>query len=353
MGRRGSGPRARRAPRRYGRACGVPAAPAARNGVLALVPGRELGEHAGVELGGVHRGHPARSDRDEGGRSHAAFEVGTLAQHRTGAVLRQPGAVVLDPHHPVQHQVDLAARLALADELRAGVELADPRLGAAVHELHRQGPLQRRLHGGDQGRGVLVTPGGVTAERHAGPVDVVGQAGLVGQLARGIVDPVPREPARARHLVLGVAVGVQGERERCPHQGRLPLHEGWVPHRPGRGQRGPPADRLHEPHPRPAPLWLVLQVRQRHRLEGAAPRAEPDGGGAHQPAAAVAARGDLAGAVHVDPGPQQVREPEPVRRPQPFDVAENRRGWLVVVGESSVEEGPGLPRDRLRRDPRQ
>ena len=317
------------------------------------MPGRELGEHGGVELAGVHRRHPAGSDRDERGCPDAVFEPGTLAQHGTRAILRQPGAVALDPDHSVQHQVDLAARLALADELRAGVELADPRLGTAVHELHRQGPLQRRLHGGDQGRGVLVTPGGAAAERHPGPVDVVGQAGLVRQLARGVVDPVPREPARARHLVLGVAVGMQGERERGPHQGRLPLHEGRVPHRPRRGQPGPPPGRLHEPHPRLAPLWLALQVRQRHRLKGAAQRAEPDGGGAHQAAAAIAARGDLAGAINVDPGPQQVGEPEPVRRTQLLDVAEGRRGRFVVVGESSVEEDPGLPRDGLRRDPRQ
>ena len=124
-------------------------------------------------------------------RCGPAFEVGSLAEHRPRAVLGEPFAVPLHPDHAVQDEVDRGSRFPwrTSDVTRAGP--ADDRLGRAVHELHRQRPFQGGLDRGDQRRGVLVAPRAVLAERRAGPAGVVGQAGLVGQVAVGAVDPVP------------------------------------------------------------------------------------------------------------------------------------------------------------------
>ena len=222
-----------------------------------------------------------------------------------------------------------------------------------MHELHGQGLLQRGLDRRHQGRGILVAPGRVAAERHPGPVGVVGQARLVRQAAVGVVDPVPGEPAGAGDRVLGPAVGVQGQRQRGPYQWRLPLDEGPPPHRPGRGDGGPAPGGLDETHPALALLRRALHVGQRDRLEGVAQAAELEGSDAHDPAAVVAAAGDAPGVVDLDPGSQHVREAEPVPRPQLLDVPELRRGRVVVVREPGVERRPGGAGDGFGRDPGQ
>ena len=227
------------------------------------------------------------------------------------------------------------------------------RPGGAVHELHGQGLLQRGLDRGHQGRGILVAPRRVPAERHPGPVGVVGQAGLVRQAAVGVVDPVPGELAGPGDRVLGPAVGVQGERQRGPHQRRLPLDEGPPAHRPGHGHGRPAAGGLDEAHPRLTPLGLALDVGQRDRLEGVAQADQLELGHAHQPAAVVAAAGDAAGVVDLDPGPQHVREAEPVRRPQLLDVGEPGGRRVVVVREPGVERRPAGAGDGFGRDPGQ
>ena len=72
------------------------------------------------------------------------------------------------------------------------------------------------------------------------------------------------------------------------------------------------------------------------------------GGGAHQPAAAVAAVDHGAGVVELGPRPQHVGEAEPVTGPEVLDVVELVGGWVVVVGESGIEGHPGAAPNRLR-----
>ena len=131
--------------------------------------------------------------------------------------------------------------------------------------------------------------GRVRAEGLGHPVGVVGQARLVGERAVVVVDPVPGEPARPAHRALRRAVGVQRERQRRPHQRRLPLHVGRVSDLARGRQARPAADGLAEPHPAVAALGIPAQVRQERVLEHAPQPAEPDRGVADVAAPAVAA----------------------------------------------------------------
>src|SRR5208282_1335878 len=77
----------------------------------------------------------------------------------------------------------------------------------------------------------------------------------------------------------------------------------------------------------------------------------PDGGRAHHAAAVVAAAGDGSRAVHLNPGPQHVREPELVGGAQRLDVVDPVRRRVVVVREPGVEGHAGSPGDGFRRNP--
>ena len=68
-------------------------------------------------------------------------------------------------------------------------------------------------------------PRRVPAERLPVPLLEVGETGLGRERARLVVDPVPRELARADQLEAARAVGVDRERERRPHERRAELHE--------------------------------------------------------------------------------------------------------------------------------
>src|SRR5262249_61232626 len=79
--------------------------------------------------------------------------------------------------------------------------------------------------------------------------------------------------------------------------------------------------------------------------------APPAGRAPDQPAPAVAAFGDLTGAVRLDPGPQHVGKTEFARRPQCLDVIDLRGRGGVVLGEPGVEGHPCAAGDRFRWDP--
>jgi hypothetical protein len=304
-----------------------------------------------VELAGVHRRHPARGDGDQRRGALAALQVRPLPEQRPRPVLGEPLAVMLHPDHPVQDEVDVGAPVTLADQHLPRGQLLNPGLGRAAHELHGQLVLQGGFHRGDQRLGVLVAPRGVGAEGDRHPVAVVGQARLVGQLARVVVDPVAGELARPAHRGLRRAVGVQRERQGGPHQRRLPLDVGLVPHLARCGQGGPAAHGLHEAHPAVAALGVPAQVRQQRVLERVPQPAQPDGGVADETAPAVAALADLTGAVRLDPGPQHIGKTELVRGPQCLDVIDLGGRGVVVVGEPGVEGHPGAPGDRFGGDP--
>ena len=69
--------------------------------------------------------------------------------------------------------------------------------------------FERGLDRGDERGRVLVAPRRVLAERVAVPFLEVGEAGLGGELAFVVVDPVAGERARAASVALVPAVGVE------------------------------------------------------------------------------------------------------------------------------------------------
>ncbi len=310
-----------------------------------------------AELGGIHAfvghdGDPAVGHRHHGGGTTGALDARALAQHRTRAVLGQALPALVHPQHAVQDQEDVGPGIALGDQRLAALHLPQLRL-AAAHHLGRQRALEGRLDGGDQGGGVLITPRGVPSERLAVPVAEVGEAGLGGQPAGAVVDPVPGEAAGPPHLEAGLAVDRQGQAEGRPHQGGLPLDVGTAPDPTRCGQAGPSAGRLGEAHPAVAHLGRRLQVRQRHGLELMVEAAHTHGGRPQQTAPRVSVAGHLAAPVGLHPRRQHVGEPEPVGRPQCLEVLDDVGRRVVVVGEPGVECHAGPPAYRFRWDPRE
>src|SRR5262249_26972444 len=178
--------------------------------------------------------------------AYTTFEDGPLAEDRAGPELRQRLAVDLYPEHAVQQQVDLVTRIALLAARLARADRLDRRLGVAAHHHARQLALERGLDRRDQHLGVFFPPRRVLAERVPVPLLEVGEAGLLGELAGGVVDPVAREGARAGQLEARRTVYAQRQ-----HQGRaarraLELHEGWMADAPVRGDRRAAARGLHE-----------------------------------------------------------------------------------------------------------
>src|ERR1700683_4062048 len=119
---------------------------------------------------GVEGSDAARRHRNVARCTDATLQVGTLTKQGTRPVLGQTFPAPFDAHDAVEDEQDLGARLTLLEEDRAGWEALDPALAPALHELRRQGGFERRLDGGHQRLGVLVTPRAVLAERLAVPV---------------------------------------------------------------------------------------------------------------------------------------------------------------------------------------
>ena len=130
------------------------------------------------------------------------------------------------------------------------------------------------------------------------------------------VDPVAREAAVAGHRALDLAVGVDRQRQRRPHQRRLPLHE-RARGAPGEGRGRPcvPPAVCGEANPAVALDGLLDDVGQPDRLEGACHRAELDRGAAHQPAPVAAEVGDRGPSHPPRPKPQARLQSGSDRRP--------------------------------------
>ena len=241
-------------------------------------------------------------------------------------------------------------RLAFVEQDRAGREALDPALATTLHQLRRQGRLERRLHGGHQRLGVLVAPRAVLAERLAVPVLEVGEARLVRERVVGAVDPMPGEPAGSDQSVLRSSVRVECQRQRGPHQRGLPLYEGAPAHPSWRRDAGATAAGLDEPDPAVSPFRGALNVRQLHGLEAVAYRTEIDQCRAHEPAALVPAVDDPS-VVHRDERTQLVGKAEPVLVPQSRQVHGFGRGRGVIVRDTRVERQALGTLDRFSRDP--
>ena len=99
----------------------------------------------------------------------ASLQMRPLAEERAGTVLGQPLPAPLDSDDAVENEEDLVPAVSLVEQDRAGREALDPALAATLHQLRRQGCLERRLNGGYQRIGVLVAPRTVFAERLAVP----------------------------------------------------------------------------------------------------------------------------------------------------------------------------------------
>ena len=217
-----------------------------------------------------------------------------FAEQRPRPVLGEPFPAPLDPDDAVEDQQDLGARLALAEEDRAGREALDASLATALHELRRQRRLERRLDGGHQRLGVLVTPRAVLAERLAVPVLEVGQPGLVRQRLVGVVDPMPGKRLAPTSACSDRPSAWIVNDKRRPDQRSLPLDERAPAHPPWRRDPGATAAGLDEADPAVAALGRALDVGQLHGLEAMAHGAQIHQGGAHEPAALVAAVDDAA-----------------------------------------------------------
>ena len=191
------------------------------------------------------------------------------------------------------------------------------------------------------------------AEGHPVPVLEVGQAGLVGELAGIVVDPVPRETACAFQRPVGGSVGMDGQRQGRPHQRGLPLNEWLAANAARRRDAGAPAADLHEGDRVLGLRGLALNVRQSHCLKGARQLADLDCGGAHQASAAVAGAGDASGVVDLHPGLKNIGKAEAVGFAQRFDVGNLVRRRLVVVREAGVEGDALAALDGLRGNPGQ
>ena len=88
--------------------------------------------------------------------------------------------------------------------------------------------LEGRFHRRDDGRGVLGAPGRSIPEGVLEPLAEVDDAGLLGELALVVVDPVSRERARANELVARAAIGIDRQGKGRPGDGGPELDEGLV-----------------------------------------------------------------------------------------------------------------------------
>ena len=172
--------------------------------------------------------------------------------------------VDLDSEHTVEQEEEVVSLRTLLDEHLAFGELASFELAVAVEQIPRQLPLERGLRSRDDRRRLLVSPRRVVAVRLAVPRLEVDDAALPGENAFVVVDPMPRERARADELVLDAAVRVEGEAERRPRRRRVDAEPRPAFDRPGRREPCASADRLHEPGSVPRDLGLVAKHLERH-----------------------------------------------------------------------------------------
>ena len=174
----------------------------------------------------------------------------------------------------------------------------------------RELTLECGLDRGDEGRRLLVAPRRVLAEGVAGPVLVVDQPALGGQLTTVVVDPVAGERRRPDETALAVPVGVDRQLAASTRRsGRSTARTaaGAPPAAPGKPVR-PPADWVKRTQPSPT-SWFELPVGQAHGGDREA-LAEPDGRRADRTAAAVAGVDDRAVVGELGVGGEMVGEAE-------------------------------------------
>src|SRR5437588_1519654 len=323
-----------------------------RRGCLAAALRQLLESHAIDGVAG-HDGHARRRRRSQRRLPRAAFQKRPFADERAGADLGHLLAVDLDREDTVEQEVQLVPRRALLDERLSGLEPLPLRRCAALHDLAREAPLELALRGGHDGRSVFLAPGRPLAVRLAIPGLEVDRARLLHEDTVVAVDPVPRKAARADELVLGRAVGSNGEREGRPGRSAVDAEERLAADPARNREARTSADRLDEPYGVVCDLQLGSQRVVRDAGEDHVLRAEPERRRPDErlPGLAVA---DDATVVDLDPGLQEVRLAETILVLEPRQVAggEPVGRRLVVVADPELERHLRHPFDRLRRDPR-
>src|SRR5438552_1710345 len=212
---------------------------------LPPVAGGYLDEFLPVRVASRNRGHPARGQRPQCGRSLAGFQGCALADDRPGTHLSHLSAVDLYRERAVHDQVKLVSGLTLLDQRLALGQVAT--LGLAALDHHpTELALELALDLLGERRRVIGAPRRALAESVVDPRGEVGQAGFLDQLAAVVVDPVTREGAGAGQSVLNVAVAADGERARCPCDSGIDLEEGLACNRSRRRYAGAPSARLRE-----------------------------------------------------------------------------------------------------------
>ena len=187
-------------------------------------------------------------------------------------------------------------------------------------------------------------------ERVPVPLLEVGEAGLLGELAGVVVDPVPGERARPRQVEARRAVDADRHAERRPDRRALELHERWVADAPRGRDRRAPARGLHEADRRRRDVRVALELGEADGLERRL-LAEAHCRRPHHRAAGVAVVDDRA-ALDFYPRAQTVREAEPVGRAQALEVVDHVGRRVVVVRDSHLERQLRHARHSFRRDPR-
>ena len=300
----------------------------------------QLDERLTIDLVGARHRQLAIGDRPDRRCPPPAFEGGALAVQRARPVLGHPLAVDLDPHHAVEHEEELVGGRPLLGDRAALLHVADAGLGRALHQLHRQLPLQGRLDLGRECRRVAVAPRAVLAEGPPVPGGEVDQPALRGELAVTAVDPVPRERARAGELVGRGSVGPEREREGGPGEWRGDLDEGRASDPPGRGHTGPAAARLDERDRMAGRGHVRVEVGERDRLEDRLAAADLQGGRSDLAAAGLTEVDDPP-VLDLDPGSQLVREAKAVGPAQLVEVVDHVGRRLVVVRNPDLERELG------------
>src|SRR6185312_14062284 len=237
------------------------------------------------------------------GAPRALANDGALTQDRPRADLRNLLAVHDCGEHPVQHQVELVAGIALLDAPLVRLQLAAGHLRAPLHDAGRELALQGGLGLRDERLRIFVAPRRVLAVGLAVPVLEVDRSRLLGELALSVVDEVPGKRAGSYELVLRGTIRPDRERQGRPGRGRVDTHERTALDPPGGGKAGAAADGLDESNLVLANLGLRPQGLEGDTLEDDVLRADLERRGADVARALMPVPDDLA-VLDLDPGPE-------------------------------------------------